>query len=62
MWDVQEALVLADHVGAYSTHVGVYVGGMWAHEFVEVLPRLVSPTCLAQCMQACCCLQILLER
>ena len=45
-----------------ATHVGVYVGCMWAHEFVEVLPRLVSPTCLAQCMQACCCLQILLER
>ena len=51
---MQEALVLAGHVGADSTHVGVYVGCMWAHEFVEVLPQLVSLTCLAQCMQACC--------
>ena len=59
---MQEALVLADHVGADSTQVGVYVGCMWAHEFVEVLPRLVSPPCLAQCMQACCQLQTILER
>ena len=51
---VQEALVLAGHLVGIDTQVGVYVGCMWAHEFVEILPRLVSPTCLAQCMQVCC--------
>ena len=51
---MQEALILAGHVGGDSTQVGVYVGCMWAHEFVEVLPRLVSATCLAQCVRASC--------
>ena len=43
---MQEALVLAGHGSGDSTKVGVYVGCMWAHEFVEVLPRLVSSSCL----------------
>lgn len=33
---------MADHVSQHSAKVGVYVGCMWAHEFVDVLPGLVS--------------------
>ena len=35
---VQECLAAAPMVPAQRT--GVYVGAMWAHEFVEVLPQL----------------------
>ena len=45
---VQEALVLAAYAHSQSSKVGVYVGCMWAHEFVEVLPGLVGtppPSC-----------------
>ena len=45
---VQEALVLAAYADSQSSKVGVYVGCMWAHEFVEVLPGLVGappPSC-----------------
>ena len=45
---VQEALVLAASAHGQSSKVGVYVGCMWAHEFVEVLPGLVGtppPSC-----------------
>jgi len=38
---MQEALILADRGLGQSSKVGVYVGCMWAHEFVEVLPHLV---------------------
>lgn len=33
--------MLAGDAPKQSTNVGVYVGCMWAHEFVEVLPDLV---------------------
>ncbi len=33
--------MLADNAHQQSTKVGVYVGCMWAHEFVELLPHLV---------------------
>ena len=44
----QEAVVLAASAHSQSSKVGVYVGCMWAHEFVEVLPGLVGappPSC-----------------
>ena len=34
--------MLADDTHQQSTKVGVYVGCMWAHEFVVTLPHLVS--------------------
>lgn len=33
--------MLGDVAPMRSNRVGVYVGCMWAHEFVEVLPHLV---------------------
>ena len=39
--DLQEALVTAVGVMGSTDSVGVYVGCMWAHEYVEALPQLV---------------------
>ena len=39
--DLQEALVDAAASIGSSGRTGVYVGCMWAHEFLEVLPQLV---------------------
>ena len=52
--DMQEALVLAGETAKQSTKVGVYVGCMWAHEFVEVLPYLVRTTLLLFCGDGGC--------
>lgn len=38
----QEALVDAAAAGGAVGKTGVYVGCMWAHEFLEVLPQLVT--------------------
>ncbi len=46
---MQEALILADRGLGQSSKVGVYVGCMWAHEFVEVLPHLVRTPPFFQC-------------
>lgn len=39
--NLQEALVDAAASIGSSGRTGVYVGCMWAHEFLEVLPQLV---------------------
>ena len=39
--NLQEALVEAAASIGSSGRTGVYVGCMWAHEFLEVLPQLV---------------------